>query len=80
MFRVIQHVRALMTPVKPLPLGRWCHPSSYVYSERCDQHTKAELSDYDNSFTTVPDRTTARKTAAPTLTRPRNKSSPVSSN
>jgi|TARA_B100000886_G_C20398238_1_gene481392 hypothetical protein len=33
----------------PIPLGRWCHPSSDVYKETCKQDVKAAMADMDNS-------------------------------
>ena len=36
-------------PKKDIPLGRWCHPSSDKYKDKCKPDIKAHLANLDNS-------------------------------
>lgn len=36
-------------PKRDIPLGRWCHPSSEKYKDKCKPDIKAHLANLDNS-------------------------------
>ena len=36
-------------PKQEIPLGRWCHPSSEKYKDKCKPDIKAHLANLDNS-------------------------------
>lgn len=47
--RVIHRLAQLIRDRPPPMLGRWCLPTSHVYSGSCDQAAKGRLADSDNS-------------------------------
>ena len=38
----------MLAPIKPNPLGRWCHPESDIYKDNCKPLKKIDLANLDN--------------------------------
>ena len=40
--------KKIFAPNKPNPLGRWCHPESDIYKDKCKPLKKIDLANLDN--------------------------------